>query len=259
LNRGFTNATHVDIKESPLHKKYFGQTGCNGYGQTSVKSSGHVMNKPLNPQLIIVSSIVALFLILFSIHFLDARIALYINQVLHSNPFLEKSFRNIPNLLTITVITGTAAMWIIFFRVRHRGSSHHAGFLKLAAIAVPTAFLLKMLLQYIFGRTNIHTWLSNGGPIAFTWFTPLSRNPCFPSGHMTVFTSFFVAVYLYYPRCRPIVALALIGLASALVFTNYHFLGDVIAGFFCGILVTAAVGRFLSDAQKVIIHTESVD
>lgn len=212
-------------------------------------------------QLIILYSAVALLLILFSIYFLDAKLALHIKQLLHSNPFLNKSFRNIPNLLPITVLLGTAAMWLIFFRVRYRGRSRHAGFLKLAATAVPTAYVLKMFLQYLFGRTNIQTWLSGGGPLEFAWFTPLSQHPCFPSGHMTVFTAFFVAVFYYYPRCRPIAVIALIALASALVFTNYHFLGDVIAGFFCGILVTATVGWFLLmlDTQSDIIHTESVD
>lgn len=212
-----------------------------------------------NTKTIVLFSVFGLFLVLLSIHFLDATLALYIKQVLQSNPFLNKNFRNIPNLLPIIVFTATSAMWMIFLRIRHRGCSHHAGFLKLAAIAVPTAFLLKMLLQYIFGRTSIHTWLLNGGPIAFTWFTSLSQSPCFPSGHMTVFTSFFVAVWIYYPRFRPVAAIVLVSLASALVFTNYHYLGDVIAGFFCGILVTATVGRFLPDAQEDIIHTESID
>jgi len=218
-----------------------------------------VMNSFRHLQLIIVSSVVALLLILFSIHFLDATLALYIKQVLQTNPFLKKNFRNIPNLLPIIVFTGTAAMWMLFLRIRHRGCSHHAGFLKLAAIAVPTAFLLKMLLQYIFGRTNIQTWLSGGKSLGFGWFIPLSQHPCFPSGHMTVFTSFFVAVWIYYPRFRSVAAILLISLASALVFTNYHFLGDVIAGFYCGMLVTATIARFLPDAQEDIIHTESID
>jgi membrane-associated phospholipid phosphatase len=116
-----------------------------------------------------------------------------------------------------------------------------------------------MLLQYIFGRTNVHTWLSSVGPPEFAWFTPLSKFPCFPSGHMTVFTSFFVAVWIYYPRCRSISAITLIALGSALVFTNYHFLGDVIAGFFCGILVTATVRRLLTNYLGDIIHIDHIN
>jgi PAP2 superfamily len=202
-------------------------------------------------QTIIYLSAIAMLLILFSIQFLDEKIALYVKEVVHSNSFLKKSFTGIPNLLPIIVLIGTAALWIIFFRVQYVGSLRHATFLKLAAIAVPAAFLLKMVLQYIFGRTNIRTWLSSGNPLKFAWFTPLSQQPCFPSGHMTVFTSFFVAVYLCYPSYRPFAAIALITLASALVITNYHFLGDVIAGFFCGTLVTSTV--------CMLVSKESVD
>jgi membrane-associated phospholipid phosphatase len=202
------------------------------------------MKTSFNPQRIILFSAVALFLILFSIFFLDAKLALYIKRVVHSQPFLNRTFRNIPNLLPITVFIGTVAMWILFYRNQHRGRSHLAGFLKLAAIAVPTAYMLKMFLQYVFGRTNIKIWLSGGKPLLFSWFIPLSQSPCFPSGHMTVFTAFFAAVWFYYPRCRTIAIISLIILASALVFTNYHFLGDILAGFCCGILVTAIVGRF---------------
>ena len=204
-------------------------------------------------KIIVVFSAFALMVVLLSIHWLDATLALYINQVLQSNPFLKNNFRAIPNLLSIIVITGTAAMWIIYFRVQRRGSLHHAGFLKLAAIAVPTAFLLKMLLQYVFGRTNIQTWLYGATPLEFAWFTPLSQHPCFPSGHMTVFTAFFSVVWLYYPRCRLFVIALLTILGTALVVTNYHFLSDVVAGFFCGIMVTTITSFCIdktSNAEK---------
>jgi len=238
-------------KKYPLQRKHFCRKGCNSYELFFVRSSGWAMKTSFRPQQLIVFSAFVLILILFSIQFLDAILALHIKQKLHSIPFLNKSFSNIPNLLPLTVLTGTAAMWIIFFRVQYSGSSRHASFLKLAAIAVPAAFLLKMLLQYIFGRTNIKVWLASGKPLEFAWFTPLSQHPVFPSGHMTVFSSFFVTVFIYYPRCRPIAAIALIALASALIFTNYHFLGDIIAGFFCGILVTALVEKLLSNTSAI--------
>jgi len=201
---------------------------------------------------IIVTSVVALLLILVSIYFLDVRLALYIKHAVHSFPYLNKSFNYIPNLLPLAVLVGTASMWVLFIWIHYRGSAYHANFLKLAATAVPSAYLLKMLLQYVFGRTNIKAWLSSGKPLQFSWFTPLSQSPCFPSGHMTVFTAFFVVVWHYYPRYRPFAAIALLTLASALILTNYHFLSDIIAGFVCGIFVATAVGRIMPPAPVEI-------
>jgi len=209
-------------------------------------------------QQIIVTSVVALLLILVSINLLDVRLALYIKQELHSFPFFRKTFSYIPNLLPLAVLIGTAGMWILFIRIQSRGRLHHARFLKLAATAVPVAYFVKMLLQYVFGRTNIKAWLSSGKPLQFAWFTPLSQSPCFPSGHMTVFSAFFVAVWYYYPRCRPIAAIALLALASALILTNYHFLSDIIAGFFCGVLVTTVVGRLLLRWPCLQVHRDII-
>jgi membrane-associated phospholipid phosphatase len=135
----------------------------------------------------------------------------------------------------------------------------HTDFLRLAGISVPAAYGIKMYLQYFFGRTNIRTWLSGGGTLDFVWFTPLSQHPCFPSGHMTVVTSFVTAVWIYYPRWRLFSGVALISLAAALLLTNYHFLGDVIAGFYCGMCVTLIVRNILSYLHRDIQHTNFTD
>jgi membrane-associated phospholipid phosphatase len=206
--------------------------------------------KSLSQQRIILFYLAGLLLLLISILFWDARIALYINDVVQASPSLKNSFQNIPNLLPIIVFWGSATMGIVYFRSQYKGCSHHTDFLKLATITLPVAFLLKMFLQYFFGRTNIRSWLLNGGRIEFAWFTSLSQQPCFPSGHMTVFSAFFVAVVIYYPRLRTIASIALLILAATLMCTNYHFLGDVIAGIISGVLVTTTIRKILHETQR---------
>jgi membrane-associated phospholipid phosphatase len=69
---------------------------------------------------------------------------------------------------------------------------------------------------------------------------------------MTVFTAFFVAVWLHYPRCRPFVIASLTILGPALVLTNYHYPGDVIAGFFCGILITTVTSHLIAKTENAM-------
>jgi membrane-associated phospholipid phosphatase len=66
-------------------------------------------------------------------------------------------------------------------------------FLQLAASSVPLTYLLKDLMQFIFGLTNIRLWLRTRGEIEFNWFRTIESGG-FPSGHSIVITAFFTAV-----------------------------------------------------------------
>jgi len=171
--------------------------------------------------------------------FLDRKIALGVKHLMHLNPLFRDVTKDIPDLLLQLVCIASVAMWIsYYYLIRKNGPNIHTQFLKLAATAVPLAYLLKTLLQTSFGRINTRVWLQKGSPTDIGWFTGLENNGGFPSGHMTVFTAFFMAVWFYYPAYRRLSAFALAALAMALILTNYHFLSDVIAGFYTGLLVT---------------------
>lgn len=181
-----------------------------------------------------------------SMLFIDKEVALGIRTFTASRPFLKNHFKNIPNTLPLAVAIGTTAMWLVYcVMFRKHGRSRLTRFIGLAASAVPAAYLIKKFLQYAFGRTNIRLWLKTGLPIEFRWFSPIERGG-FPSGHMVVFTAFFTAVWLYYPRYRPLAVAALSTLAAALLLTSYHFVSDIVAGVGCGILITISMDRFLS-------------
>ncbi len=171
--------------------------------------------------------------------FLDRRIALSVRHLMHLNPLFSDVTKDIPDLLLQLVCVASVGMWgAYYYLVRRKGRNIHTQFLKLAATSVPFAYLLKSLLQSFFGRINTRVWLQNSSSADIPWFTGLENNGGFPSGHMTVFTAFFMAVWFYYPAYRSISALALSMLAIALILTNYHFMSDVIAGFYVGLLVT---------------------
>jgi membrane-associated phospholipid phosphatase len=190
---------------------------------------------------LITVSLLAILATVASMHFIDKEVALALWKFTCTQPFLHKHFENIPNTLPQLVAIGTTSMWLAYFVVSRKNvRTVHTQFIQLAAIAVPVAYLLKIFLQFAFGRTNIRVWLRTGGPIEFRWFDP-TGDGSFPSGHMIVFTAFFTAVWLKYPRYRPLVVAALSTLAVALVLTSYHFVSDIVAGMYCGILITAGV------------------
>jgi membrane-associated phospholipid phosphatase len=181
---------------------------------------------------------------------IDKPVASGIWQLTSSHPFLQKHFENIPNTLPQFVATGTAIMWLAYYVIfRKNGRNAQAQFFQLAASAVPAAYLIKIFLQNVFGRTNIRLWLRVGGPIEFRWFNPVESGG-FPSGHSMVFTAFFTAVWLYYPRLRPlsIAAVALLGIL--LLLTSYHFTSDIIAGICCGVLITTGIHHFLAKSYQ---------
>ena len=179
-------------------------------------------------------------LCLLCILFIDARLAQTTQEILSHNRFAWEHTRHIPNILPFATPVVTITMVACYLAFR-RNPAPAPNFFFLAACSVPVAFFLKVFLQDAFGRTSIRVWLKTGGQIDFNWFHPLENIGAFPSGHMTVFTAFFFAVWLYYPSLRMLAVSAVFLLGCALVVTNYHFLGDLFAGIYVGVLVTGGI------------------
>ncbi len=109
------------------------------------------------------------------------------------------------------------------------------------SFAVPIAFFVKTQLQYILGRmpvrygtTNLLLFVRNSKAYGFQL---LAGGGSFPSGHMCVFTSCLLMISFYYPKSRVYILSILSALAFILIFDNYHFLSDVIAGTYLGYII----------------------
>lgn len=176
-----------------------------------------------------------------SYHYVDAWLARAVLDFLRSWNLSFLGTRRMPDLLFPLVCVATVAMWIDYFLVQRSGRDGGKGrFLLLAATAIPLAYVFKKLLQGIFGRGYTRSWLHHHGSFGFTWF---HGDGGFPSGHMLVFTAFFAAVWYHFPRYRIPSVLAVLILGIALILTDYHFLSDLVAGTYLGILVTTLTGR----------------
>ncbi len=184
-----------------------------------------------------------------SMKYLDTIIAIRAMRFLLSFKTLHKAAEDIPDILAYLVGAGTILMWVIYFyRIHKKKFDVKTKFLLLSATTLPTAYLLKFFLQYAFGRTTPRFWLIDNKPLAFHLFNEIG-NGCFPSGHMTVFTAFGTAVLIYFPQYRKVVYVMLVLLGTALIITDYHFLSDVIAGFYLG-YITSYTLLFLFEKKK---------
>lgn len=179
-------------------------------------------------------------LIALSYAFLDRRIALLVKHLwLFSHRFSFFS-TEIPDFLPHVVILITGTAWIVFFYlIRKNIYNTHTRFFQLIAITVPLAHVVKAILKFAFGRINTRYWLQHPHAIEFHWFHGSANFHGFPSGHTAVFTVLAVACSTFYPRYQSFYFAGLTLLALALIVTNYHFLSDIIAGAYVGVLVHA--------------------
>jgi membrane-associated phospholipid phosphatase len=69
----------------------------------------------------------------------------------------------------------------------------------------------------------------------FNFFHAGPAYQAFPSGHMTAICAALAVLWAWYPCWRALWVLMGLGVGTALVGGNFHFLSDVIAGAFVGV------------------------
>jgi membrane-associated phospholipid phosphatase len=172
-------------------------------------------------------------------YFIDGWIALHVMELLSASDNLRKTTSNIPDLLATAVVIICGFSWGRYFVLRRRkAGNEQMQSCRIIGTAVPLAFFLKWPLKFTFGRLNPRILLASHMSDKFHWFQRGEHYDSFPSGHMLVFAALFTALWLFYPRYRSIFLWLALLLAVALVATNYHFVSDVIAGAYFGLLIT---------------------
>ncbi len=196
-------------------------------------------------------------LVVLSYNFFDQPLALFVEKYIRSNSDLKIYSSNIPSMLFALVISISSICWAIYGYMHYFAiKNKHRDFCLLVGTSLPLAFLIKTILKWIFGRVSTRTWVMQPQDYSLHWFDGLNGYDAFPSGHMLVITQIFMAVWYFYPRLRAINFIIWSGLAITLVITNYHFLSDVIAGAYIGILLYSCCSRYLNSLrplQKQII------
>jgi membrane-associated phospholipid phosphatase len=200
----------------------------------------------MKPTTFLVHCISALVMVTGCNFYVDACLANFVKQLHLSTTLLAKNSSDIPDILLplVCVITITSAA-CYQFRAKKEIFTRTTFFFQLLAYAVPISYILKVCLKYIFGRITTRAWLVHPELYGFNWFHGSAMYEGFPSGHMLVFTTLIAATWRFYPRYRYSCVIFLLLLAVALIITNYHFLGDVVAGLYLGLFVEAGTYQVL--------------
>ena len=121
-------------------------------------------------------------------------------------------------------------------------------------VSVVMAETIKNGLKWVFGRPWPETW-KNDNPsfiahhaYGFHWFEGGDVYSSFPSGHTTATLAVVSVLWICYPRLRPLYAFAVLAVAVGLIGSNFHFLGDVIAGGFLGTTIGWMTVELFADA-----------
>jgi membrane-associated phospholipid phosphatase len=108
------------------------------------------------------------------------------------------------------------------------------------------AVVIKEQLKFVFGRTWPETWIGNpswigNGAYGFHFFHGGEGWASFPSGHMTMITAPFAVLWQRTRRWRWLCAVPVLAVAIGLFGADYHFVSDMIAGFYLGAACAAGV------------------
>lgn len=192
----------------------------------------------------------AIILTALCIRYLDLGIASFIAEHMGTKFLFSHRVSSLPDLLLAFVAGVSVFCWTCYWLLSRRGiDDRRTLYCKIAGTSLPLAYFAKDILKWIFGRTDTRLWLTGPDLHAFHWFHGGGDFNGFPSGHMLVLTPLLFAIGEFCPRSRIPVWLAGCGLAFALLITEYHFLGDLLAGTCLGLLLHLGVKRFYTGRQ----------
>ena len=184
----------------------------------------------------------------FAFFFLDRAVATFSYEVLRPwrSVFIAMT-RLVEPLPTIGLIVLAFAL-IQFIRGRRIGPT--AETLVRAAIALCVTIVAKDQLKYAFGRTWPETWINNNpsffgnGTYGFFPFHGGQGWYAFPSGHTAMMCAVAAALWMQWPRGRPIYALGVILTVVGLLGADYHWVTDITVGGALGTAIGVAVARW---------------
>jgi membrane-associated phospholipid phosphatase len=107
-------------------------------------------------------------------------------------------------------------------------------------ISVVMGEQIKNGFKWFFGRPWPETWRNNNSSYignqdyVFHWFKGGGEFSSFPSGHTAATVAVLSVLWICYPRFRALYVVIAFAVIVGLIGSNFHFLGDTIAGAFLG-------------------------
>ncbi len=181
------------------------------------------------------------------IQFFDKMIALFIDRLSIGDARMHFVLAEIPDALLVIVCLITIIAYL-GYRTRKKRliNDVETAFYRHIMYVVPASYVSKTVLKFIFGRPTTREWLHNPGLYGFHWFKGVGVFEGFPSGHMMVFTALAMSLRRFYPGYKLFYTIFLLVLAASLIVTDYHFLSDVVAGAYLGVVLEIFMNRILN-------------
>lgn len=184
--------------------------------------------------------------VVLCILYLDVPLAHFVRDYLYTNAHWSRSTSDLPDLLSFVVLVSMAGSFALYLHRSREGVYDRLTLLAKEVLwLAPSSFVGKTLLKIVFGRSNTRCWLRDPSLYGFHWFQMKEHCEGFPSGHMLVITALLAALWRFYPGSRSVVMATGVLLGLALIATNYHFLSDVLAGAYLGVLLEIILFRLL--------------
>lgn len=125
-------------------------------------------------------------------------------------------------------------------------------------LSVFAAIAINNTVKLVFGGTWPESWMG----INPSWirdgvfgFFPFHGGPewgSFPSGHTTIVATIATILWLVWPELRVVWGAIVAMVAAGLIAGNYHFLSDIIGGFYLGVAVGLVIaGLMLSPTDRI--------
>ena len=190
---------------------------------------------------LLIVTVLATFTVVVCIRWIDYPLAFLINQITaHHRIYVTKM--KIPDILLPGCILLVTSAWAIYYycTVTNRFFSI-VPLAKTIGIILPIVYIVKEVTQLFFGRVYPRAILVNPLLQQFRFFHENYVRGGFPSGHMMIATALLLVLRKHSPLLRPAWLSLGIVLRATLVVTDYHFLGDVIAGAYFGFIIEHVV------------------
>ncbi len=191
-----------------------------------------------------VAAIICAALVFLSVEFVDRPVLLFVAQ--HRRFAHAFEIMAMPSLLPLPL----AVIYLVVFvfeALSGRPRSAYTNLCLTLSLAVVVVDAAKDELKFLIGRPWPMEWL-RGGVYHLAPFTDSSSFGSFPSGHTAYIAApMFVLWWRLPPQYRPIWMAIVAMVMTGLVGYGFHFVGDVIGGFFLGMAVAAGVVALLAE------------
>jgi membrane-associated phospholipid phosphatase len=181
-------------------------------------------------------------MVVISYYWIDRQLALYTEQ------WYSQTFSHYAQIL-LPAQPDRLSVWFGFFFIvgaigviwkRWNKTYVLVDILIVFSAAMIVSMLAKMGLKFIFSRFSEQAFLLNHSLYGFVWFHDYQS---FPSGHMTILLAGLTVFWLYLPKLRFLVFLVAMVESILLILNFDHFLSDIMAGVYVGIIITLILQR----------------